>query len=275
MNAQLTTAVAHLPKNMLDNHFYPSNWGIRPILFHIGGLDIQSYSFFVLLGLIVGIAIYFYESKRQKSLSENGFFIALGSITGGILGAKILEWIINYKFFISNISNLGILFSGRTIVGGLIGGAIGAILTKKILGIKEKRGNYFAPAIAMGVAIGRLGCFFRGCCYGKQTILPWGVNFGDGVLRHPTQIYESLFMLAMFVYLEKIKNRKDIKPGHLFKLLMISYFIFRFFIEFIRVEQVIFVGLTSFQIISIGVILYLVRDNIKNLIFKSKLYGRE
>lgn len=259
---------------MLDDHFYPSNWGIRPILFHIGAFDVQSYSFFVLLGLVVGISIYFYESKKQKSLSENGFFIAIGSLVGGILGAKILEWIINYKFVISNISNLQILFSGRTIVGGLIGGTIGAILTKKILGVKEKRGNFFAPAIAMGVAIGRLGCFFRGCCYGKQTILPWGVNFGDGVLRHPTQLYESLFMLAMFVYLEKIKNREDVKPGQLFKILMISYFIFRFFIEFIRVEQVVFVGLTSFQIISIGVIIYLVRENIKNLIFKQKPYGK-
>lgn len=255
---------------MLDDHFYPSNWGIRPILFHIGTFDVQSYSFFVLLGLIVGISIYFYESKKKKSLSENGFFIAFGSLVGGVLGSKIFEWTINYKFFISNISNLGILFSGKTIVGGLIGGAIGAILTKKFLRVKEKRGNFFAPAIAVGVAIGRLGCFFRGCCYGKQTILPWGVNFGDGILRHPTQLYESLFMLAMFVYLEKIKNRNDIKPGQLFKLLMISYFIFRFFVEFIRVEQVVFLGLTSFQIISVSVILYLVKNNIKSLIFKQK-----
>lgn len=260
---------------MLDNHFHPSNWGVRPILFHIGGLNVSAYSFFVLFGLFIGTAIYFYESKKQKSLSENGFLIAIGSLTGGILGAKILEWIINYRLIIANISNLEILFSGRTIVGGLIGGVIGANLTKKILGIKEKRGNLFAPAIAMGVAIGRLGCFFRGCCYGKATNLPWGVNFGDGILRHPTQLYESLFMLAMFVYLEKIKNRKNIKPGQLFKLLMISYFIFRFFIEFIRIEQVVFAGLTSFQIISVGVILYLVRESIAKLIIKLKLYVRK
>ena len=156
--------------------------------------------------------------------------IAFGSIAGGILGAKILQWIIDYKFIFSHTSDLDLLLSGRTIVGGLIGGAIGAILTKKILRIKEKRGNLFAPAIAMGVAIGRLGCFFRGCCYGKETLLPWGVDFGDGVLRHPTQLYESLFMLIMFVYLEKIKNKENIKPGQLFKTLMISYFIFRFFV---------------------------------------------
>ena len=267
MNAQPTIVVVLLQKNMLDDHFYPINWGIRPVLFHVGSFEVQAYSFFVLLGLVVGVVIYFYESKRHKRLSENGFFIAVGSIFGGIIGAKILELIINYKFVISNISNLALLFSGRTLVGGLIGGAMGAILTKKILGIKEKRGNYFAPAIAMGVAIGRLGCFFRGCCFGKPTNLPWGVNFGDNIPRHPTQLYESLFMLVMFIYLEKIKDSKDIKPGQLFKLLMISYFLFRFFIEFIRVEQVAFMGLTSFQLISIGVIIYLIRDNIKKINF--------
>lgn len=251
---------------MIDDHFYPNDsWGIRPILFHIGNINIPSYSFFVFLGLIVGLLVYFYESRRKKSLNDNGIFVAVGALVGGVLGAKILEFIINYKFVFENINNIGALLSGRTIVGGLIGGTIGVILTKKFLGIKEKRGNLFAPAIAIGVAIGRLGCFFRGCCYGKATTLPWGVDFGDHISRHPTQIYESLFMLFMFIYLERIKDREDIRPGQLFKLLMVSYFTFRFLVEFIRVEPVIFAGLTVFQIISIGVILYLVRDNIKNL----------
>jgi len=259
---------------MIDDHYYPQNWGIKPVLFEIGNFKVPSYSFFVLLGLLVGILIYFYESRRKKSLNEKGFFIAIGSLVGGILGAKILQWIINYKYIFSHLSDFEIIFSGRTIVGGLIGGTIGVILTKKFLGIKEKKGNLFAPAIAIGVAIGRLGCFFRGCCYGKETFLPWGVNFGDGISRHPTQLYELFFMLVMFFYLEKIMNKDNLKQGQLFKILMISYFIFRFFIEFIRVEPIIFAGLTIFQIISIGVIIYLVRDNIINL-FKLKLYGRE
>ncbi len=259
---------------MIDEHFYPENWGIRPVLFEIGDFGVPSYSFFVLLGLLVGILIYFYEARQKKSLDERGFFIAIGSLFGGILGAKILQLLIDYKYIFSHLPDFEVIFSGRTIIGGLIGGTIGAVITKKILGIKEKRGNLFAPAIAMGVAIGRLGCFFRGCCYGEETFLPWGVNFGDGVLRHPTQIYESLFMLVMFFYLEKVKNKDNIKPGQLFKQLMTAYFIFRFLIEFIRVEPVTFVGLTIFQIISIGVIIYLMREDIINL-FKRKSYGKE
>ncbi|NTU98923.1 prolipoprotein diacylglyceryl transferase [Candidatus Falkowbacteria bacterium] len=258
---------------MLDEHYYPNNWGVRPVLFHFGSLDVQSYPFFVLLGLVVGIAIYYFEAKKQRCLSENGFFLAFGSIAGGIIGAKLLDWSANYRFIIAHIHDLQFLFSGRTIIGGLIGGATGAVVTKKILGIKEKRGNLFAPAVAMGVAIGRLGCFFRGCCYGKPTALPWGVDFGDRILRHPTQLYESLFMLVMFAVLQKVKGGEDIKPGQLFKFLMISYFIFRFFVEFIRVEPSAFWGLTFFQIVTFTALTYLVRDDIKYLIIKLKHYA--
>lgn len=251
---------------MPDSHYHPTNWGVRPVLFSIGGIDVPTYAFFVFLGLVAGVAVYMYESKNQKKLNDNGIYIAFGALLGGVIGAKVLEFAINYKFFVANIANPAAFLSGRTIVGGLIGGTIGAMIAKKIIGSKEKRGNFFAPAIAIGVAIGRLGCFFTGCCYGKPTNLPWGVDFGDHILRHPTQIYESIFMLGMFVYLERIKNRPDIKPGQLFKLLMIAYFAFRFFIEFIRVEPVVFAGLTVFQIISLVVIMYLSRDYFVNII---------
>jgi len=268
---------------MPDDHLIPNvpHWGIKPILFQIGGFSVTSYAFFVTLGLVVGIGLYIYESRRgRKRVGENGIYIAIGALLGGAIGAKVFEFIINYNFVLANINNPSVLLSGRTITGGLIGGAIGAILTKKYFGIKEKRGNLFAPAIALGVAIGRLGCFFTGCCYGKPTgVSWWGVDFGDYILRHPTQIYEALFMLGMFIYLEKIKDRPDIKPGKLFKMLMVSYFSFRFLIEFIRVEPVVFAGLTVFQLISLVVIVYLTRENIKKFlkrmvgkIYASKIY---
>ncbi len=253
---------------MIDSHVHPDHWGIQPILFNIGNLQVPAYSFFVLLGLIVGLVVYAYESKRRKLLNDDGVFIAFGAILGGVIGAKILEFAINIDFVLANLSNPVALMSGRTIVGGLIGGTVGVMIVKKLIGSKERRGNMFAPAIALGVAIGRLGCFFVGCCYGKATSLPWGVDFGDHILRHPTQIYESIFMLGMFIYLERIKNREDVKPGQLFKTLMLSYFTFRFLIEFIRVEPVIFMGLTVFQIICVGVIVYLARDDINKLIYK-------
>jgi phosphatidylglycerol:prolipoprotein diacylglycerol transferase len=260
---------------MVDSHLHPEFWGIRPILFNIGNFGVPAYSFFVLLGLLVGILVYYLEAKRQKKLSENGFLIVFGALAGGIIGSKILQWLVDYPYFSNYFSNINFLVSGRTIIGGLIGGMVGSKITKKKLNIKEKRGNLFAPSIAIGVAIGRLGCFFRGCCFGKPTNLPWGVDFGDKILRHPTQIYESIFMLIMFIYLEKIKRNKNVKPGQLFKKLMVAYFIFRFFVEFLRVNLVVFAGLTIFQIISIIAIIFLVRGDLVSLFFKQKDGNRQ
>jgi len=256
----------------MAEHSTPEHWGIRPVLFHVGGFGVPAYSFFVLLGLAVGVAVYFYEAKKGKKLTEQGFFIFIGSLAGGALGAKLMELAINYKLVLAAAAP-DLLLSGRTIVGGLIGGAAGAALTKRALGLTERRGNFFAPAIAAGLAIGRLGCFFQGCCYGAPTTLPSGVNFGDNIPRHPAQLYESAFMLLMFVYLEKVKNRPNLAPGRLFDELMLSYFTFRFFIEFIRVEKAAFWGLTVFQLSSLAVIIYLNRGLILNRARKQKAYA--
>jgi len=251
-------------------------WGIKPILFIVGGVDISSYSFFVVLGFLVGLGIYLWHAKKSNSLQENNLYIVFGALIGGVIGAKLLDFIIDYKYFIVNFWSVDSIFYGKTIIGGFIGGAIGVKITKKLFKINVKRGNLFAPAIAIGVAIGRIGCFLQGCCYGKETNLPWGVNFGDGILRHPTQIYEFIFMLGMFIYLEKIKYREDVKPGQLFKILMVSYFIFRFFIEFIRAQDTALLGLTGFQIVSLFAIIYLMWDNLINLLLKIyKIYGRK
>lgn len=250
-------------------------WGVRPILFSLGNFHIQSYPFFVSLGLVVGILFYIHEAKKQHSLNENSFYIAFGAIVGGILGAKILEWIINYDVLIANFTNIDVIFSGRTVMGGLIGGIIGAKIAKKITGIKGKRGNLFAPGVALGIAIGRIGCLLRGCCFGVPTNLPWGFDFGDHIARHPTQIYESIFMLMLFFVLLQMKKNKNLQPGQLYKTLMISYFTFRFFIEFIRVENVIFAGMTAFQLTAIGAIVYLLRDYYLPLFVKERLYVQE
>jgi len=239
---------------MIDSHLHQDGFGILPVLFRIGPLEISSYAFFVLLGLAVGLFVYFFLAKEEKKLSENSFYVLLAGLFGGIIGAKIPIWIYQFPLIINSLPDLTPLLSGRTITGGLIGGMIAVIFVKRKLGIKEKKGNLFAPAIAIGVAIGRIGCFLQGCCFGTATGLPWGVDFGDGILRHPTQIYEALFMLMLFFIL--IWRRKSARPGQLFFILMNAYFIFRFFEEFIR-ESPMFLYLTVFQWISLSALLFI------------------
>jgi phosphatidylglycerol:prolipoprotein diacylglycerol transferase len=262
-------------KAMIDSHAHPAEWGVRPVLFHIGGFGVPSYSFFVLLGLVAGISLYVFDARRSGRNSGNGAIIIFGAIAGGIIGAKALEWALNYRFLAAHFSDPAVWLSGRTIVGGLLGGKAGAMLVKKAYGIREKRGNEIAPAVALGVLIGRFGCFFRGCCYGKPTACSWGVNFGDGVLRHPTQLYEALFMLAMLLLLSYRQRTPGLKPGELFRLLMICYFAFRFLIEFIRVEPVVFAGLTSFQLISLAVILFFGRSAFYSNNYRENIHAGE
>jgi phosphatidylglycerol---prolipoprotein diacylglyceryl transferase len=250
---------------MLDSHVYPPDWGIRPVLFNILNLGIPSYSVFVLLGLVAGIAVYCIESKRARQFNEKAFYIFFAALFFGTLGAKLPIWIVNYKLIVSSFPDISPFLSGRTIVGGLIGGTIGVVLTKRFLKINVRMGNQIAPAAAIGIAIGRIGCYLRGCCYGIATSLPWGVNFGDGVSRHPTQIYEALYDFAVFLFLISIRN-KVATPGRLFEIFLNLYFVFRFFIEFIRVEEIIFMGLTGFQIASVLALLYINRSFIKGVL---------
>jgi phosphatidylglycerol---prolipoprotein diacylglyceryl transferase len=239
---------------MIDFHLHPEGGGVYPLI-KIGSLQFSSYALFMALAILTGIILYRREARKHKFSGDKAFYVIMGALIGGVLGAKIPIWIMNFPTIISSFPDIGPILSGRTITGGLVGGTLGVLYVKRKLKIKGRKGNLFAPAIALGMAIGRIGCFLAGCCYGKATSLPWGVNFGDGILRHPTQIYEFIFMIGLFIYLQW-KKGKNPGDGQLFTILMVSYFIFRFFIEFIRAEPIIFLGLTFFQYVSIAVVIW-------------------
>ncbi|HLN53362.1 MAG TPA: prolipoprotein diacylglyceryl transferase family protein [Lentimicrobium sp.] len=250
-------------------HDIPLNLpGILPVLFKVAGFTVRTYTVFMILAFLTGILVYSQEVKKARLQGEPSFLIAIGAFVGSVIGAKVLELIINIDK-VKAVSDFFIfILSGRTLIGGLIGGTLGVWLIKKILKIRGRRGNLFAPAIALGVAVGRIGCFFNGCCYGKPTNLPWGINFGDGISRHPTMLYESAFMMIMYFWLKDLNAKGNAVPGSLFTLLMILYFGFRFLVEFIRVERVAFLGFTWFQVIAIIVLAWLLISD-RKLIFKA------
>jgi phosphatidylglycerol---prolipoprotein diacylglyceryl transferase len=229
----------------------------------VGGWPIPSYSVFMSLAVVVGLLLFWRETFRQKAISERSFYVLLAALFGGALGAKLLVVVLHWHTVAARFPDLSALISGRSIVGGLIGGAAGVFLAKRWLGITARTGNLFVPGIAAGVAVGRLGCFLRGCCYGKPTALPWGVDFGDGVPRHPTQLYEALFMAVVLCLGLAAVRRLPNPPGLVFALLMIVYFTFRFLIEFVRCEEMSAFGLTFFQWLSAGVVVFYGMDLIR------------
>jgi phosphatidylglycerol:prolipoprotein diacylglycerol transferase len=103
------------------------------------------------------------------------------------------------------------------------------------------------------MSVGRIGCFLNGCCYGVECA--FGFDFGDGLTRFPAQLVESGFHFIAFMILHRLR-RKEMRPGILFKWYVISYFIFRFFIEFFRVNERIWLGLSVYQLICLTGILF-------------------
>lgn len=167
--------------------------------------------------------------------------LTLAGFIGGSLGSKLpFTW-----------SDSGIwLADGKTITTGLIGAYLGVELAKLTLGIRVKTGDAYALPLALALAVGRWGCFFAGCCAGVATTLPWGVDFGDGIDRHPTQVYESLFHLSLALVLWEVMRRDAFRFQRL-KLYLIAYGSYRFLTEFIRPEPAWWLALTYYQWIAL------------------------
>jgi phosphatidylglycerol:prolipoprotein diacylglycerol transferase len=176
--------------------------------------------------------------------------VALGAFCGAMIGAKLPFVLADWDGLISGRAWLD---NGKTIVFGLVGGYFGVELAKALLGIRVKTGDSFAVPVAAAVAIGRLACFVAGCCYGTVTTLPWGIDFGDGHSRHPTQLYESAFHLAAALTIAWLQGRGLLR-GHLIKLYIIVYLTYRFLTELIRPEPVMAWGLTGYQWACFGLV---------------------
>jgi phosphatidylglycerol:prolipoprotein diacylglycerol transferase len=200
------------------------------------------------------VALYLREVRKRGGSREHSLTILVASLVGGVIGAKAPYVLWNISLFLEGVRDPEILFSGRTILGGLIGGTLAVRLVKRRLGIHNRLGDYLAPGIALGIAIGRVGCFLRGCCYGTVTTLPWGVDFGDGLRRHPTELYEAAFCLGWFCY---SRTRPKTETGVWFDRFLLAYFTLRFLLEFIRVEPVVFMGLTVFQLVCVPVVAWI------------------
>ena len=134
-------------------------------------------------------------SSRNLGLTRRErILIRLGAFCGAMIGAKLpfalSDWhaLLTGRVWLEN---------GKTIVFGLVGGYAGVEIVKSYLGVRVKTGDSFAVPVAAAVGVGRLSCFVAGCCHGTPTQLPWAIDFGDGIHRHPTQLYEMAFHLNM------------------------------------------------------------------------------
>jgi phosphatidylglycerol---prolipoprotein diacylglyceryl transferase len=251
---------------MLDEHISPEGFGIMPKV-DLLGLELPTYTLFTVLAFVAAWICFRLTADRLAPLQrEYRSTIIVFALLGGLLGAKLPILMFNMDLLFQYPENLNLLWSGKTIIGGLIGGFIAVSLVKKYLRIDIRMGNDIAAPAALGMAVGRIGCFLGGCCYGIPAPDGLGIDFGDSLLRHPTQLYEMVFDFGLFAGLLYIKKTKAPAPGMLFRLLLNGYLTFRFFLEFLRESDLAFWAISYYQIICLCCLLVINRKAIKGFI---------
>ena len=140
------------------------------------------------LGYLIGLAAFVLMARRRQLVTAGIMAVMAAGLIGGLAGANLAQWLFGGA-------------AGKTVLGGIAGGYLTILVYKRYLGLRRPTGDLFAVAVSAGEAVGRWGCFFGGCCYGKACAVPWGV-WQHGALRHPTQIYLSganaLILLALW-----------------------------------------------------------------------------
>lgn len=248
-----------------------------PINLDLGSLQISYHLIFETLGFLLGFQYYLHLRKKEKDLltSEERYWILIAVVIGALFFSRFVAVMEHIKLVNENTPFL-FYYSQKTIVGGLVGGLIAVEITKKILNIKHSSGDIMTYPLILGIMIGRIGCFLAGLedgTFGIETNLPWGIDFGDGIKRHPTQIYEILFLLCLWLFLILIEKKiinsfsfnkifelfflhHKIKDGLKFKFFLSFYLLFRLIIEFIKPVDSFLFHFSFIQITCLLVLIY-------------------
>ena len=228
-----------------------------PVYFHVFGHRVHPHLVMEIIAYSAGFQLYRIMRKRfprAKVPFELNLWIIVGAIFGALIGSKVLAWVESLPDYWPHRFDPAAWAGGKTIVGGLLGGWAGVEIAKKLLGIRQSTGDAFVFPLILGQCIGRVGCFLTGLddhTHGNFTRLPWAVNFGDGP-RHPTQLYEIVFLLSLGAVLWTIRRgSRSLPNGTLFRLYLLGYLLFRFAIEFIKPTWKPYAGMSAIQLASV------------------------
>jgi phosphatidylglycerol:prolipoprotein diacylglycerol transferase len=238
-----------------------------PKLFQIGSFYLPTYGVLVALGFLLGLTVTVRLAKRSGLNAELVTNLAVYCALAGLLGAKLLMLIFDWgSADRPPIFSMATLQAAGVWQGGLVLAFITAFLYIRHTKLPSlKTLDAFAPGVALGHAIGRIGCFAAGCCWGNECKLPWAVTFKNpdafaltgvplDVPLHPSQLYEVFTELALFAFLYW-RFGKAHTPGRIMGLYLVISSVARFLIEFTRFhEQGLHFGLSYTQWISIALV---------------------
>ena len=211
------------------------------------------------LAYFLGYRYYIYLRRHtiDHISAENRLIIFIGAAFGALIGSHLVG-VFEKPASLSHF-DLIYLMGNKTIVGGMLGGLIGVEITKKQIGVKVSSGDLMVYPLILAMIVGRIGCFLAGLddgTYGIASNLPWAIDFGDGIRRHPTNLYEIAFWIVLWVMLKSIESRWRFSDGSKFKIFLSAYLVFRLLIEFIKPDYFFSFGLSVIQLVCIVGILY-------------------
>lgn len=215
---------------------------VYPILFRLGSLNIYAYGFFAAVGFVLGFSLAVRRGRAEGIPFERMVDLLFCVLLSAIVGSRLFFVLVNFNHFRDHPLEIFRIWEGGLVFyGGLLLAFIVSVVYLKWARLPVwKAADLFAPSIALGLFFGRIGCLFAGCCYGKETSLPWGIVFTDpnslarlNVPLHPTQIYEALSSLAIFFFISW-KRRSKAFDGQIFWLFVLLYSTLRFLVEFLR-----------------------------------------
>jgi phosphatidylglycerol:prolipoprotein diacylglycerol transferase len=231
---------------------------VHPILVELGPITIYSYGVLLAAAYLAGLWLATARARAAGLDASKVLDLGIWVIIAALVGAKALLLVVDFRHFTSSWQEfLTLLRSGGVFYGGLIAAIVVCIylLRKHRLPLWQSA-DLFAPGIALGYMVGRLGCLLAGCCYGKATDVPWAVTFTDPVANlnvgtplnaplHPTQLYESAAGLVILVVLLALERRGRRYHGRTFWTFVLLYSVSRFVIEFFRGDDRGMIGMLS------------------------------
>jgi len=232
-----------------------------PVSLQLFGKSILLHPITESLGIFVGMRYYTFLKRNdtEKFSNVKSLLILIAATLGALIGSHIIGSLERPQDLIKVENKLSYIWLNNTIIGGLAGGLIAVELMKKIIGKKESTGDRMVFPLIVAMFIGRIGCFFTGIyeeTYGLPTDSIFGINLGDGINRHPVALYEMIYLAILFLFIKYIKKNYQYQSGFLFQVFMLSYFSFRFCLDFIKPKYNIVFSLSTIQLVCILVMIY-------------------
>lgn len=228
---------------------------LSPMYPYLG--PVPTHALFVGLGVVAAVAVFLTEARRRGHRDERLLVVVTGALVGGALLMRLGTWAqhVDLRENASLVEQWA--YGNRSILGGLVGAWVGVHIAKRLCGYRLRTGDLFAPAVALGMGIGRIGCLLTELP-GTPTGLPWGVTLDNptaarldavpGAPLHPSFLYEIVFHLVAFAVIWCWLRRRALPPGETFVWYVAGYGIFRFLVEFVRGNEVVWHGLTRPQL---------------------------